>query len=92
VDTLRFDGAGRASVRLPVGTYRYRLAAGGSGTVAVEAYSEEFLPRTPALTARNTVATTTRSQRSSRDFPWLFLAAVIGFSGEWLARRRMGLR
>jgi hypothetical protein len=91
-DTLRFDGAGRAAVRLPPGTYRYRLAAGGSGTVAVEAYSTELLPRPPGLAPRTGVAAATGSQRSSRDLPWLFVAAVLGFSGEWLARRRMGLR
>jgi hypothetical protein len=91
-DTLRFDGAGRAQVWLPAGTYGYRLAPGGSGTVAVESYSEELLPRTPSLSPREPEVRGRRSQRSSRDLPWLFLAAVLGLAGEWLARRRMGLR
>ncbi len=91
-DTLRFDGGGRAEVRLPPGTYRYRLSLGGSGTVAVESYSEELLPREPALASRPARLETGRSERSSRDLPWLFLAAVLGFTGEWVARRRMGLR
>ncbi|MGH7516730.1 MAG: hypothetical protein ACREOC_04570 [Gemmatimonadales bacterium] len=91
-DTLRFDGAGRAEVRLPPGTYRYRLGLGGRGTVAVESFSEELLPRPPALAAREASATAGRSERSSRDLPWLFLVAVLGLSGEWVARRRMGLR
>ncbi len=91
-DTLRFDGAGRAEVRLPPGTYRYRLGPGGGGTVAVESYSEELLPREPALATRAARAAGSRSERSSRDLPWLFLAAVLGLTGEWVARRRMGLR
>jgi hypothetical protein len=48
-DTLRFDGSGHAEVRLPVGTYHYRLEGSGEGTVAVEQYSDEWLPRTVAL-------------------------------------------
>jgi hypothetical protein len=91
-DTLRFDGAGRAAVRLPPGTYRYRLGLGGRGTVAVESYSEELLPREPVLAAREARALSTRSGRSSRDLPWLFLVAVLGLAGEWVTRRRMGLR
>ncbi|MGH7629060.1 MAG: hypothetical protein ACREOF_06660, partial [Gemmatimonadales bacterium] len=91
-DTLRFDGSGRAQVRLPPGIYRYRLGLGGRGTVAVESFSEELLPRTPTLGAREVRPAGTRSERSSRDLPWLFLAAVLGLSGEWVARRRMGLR
>ena len=91
-DTLRFDGAGHAEVRLPPGTYQYRLEPAGSGTVAVEVYSDELLPRAPTLAARTASPTETRSQRSSRDLPWLFLAVLLGLTGEWVARRRMGLR
>ena len=79
-------------MRLPPGTYQYRLEPFGSATVAVEVYSEELLPRPPTLAARTATVGATRSQRSSRDLPWLFLAAVLGLTGEWAARRRMGLR
>ena len=51
-DTLRFDGAGLAEIRLPVGHYHYRLAGAGEGTVAVEEYSDEWLPRTATLNDR----------------------------------------
>ena len=50
-DTLRFDGGGHATVWLAPGEYRYRLAGGGGGTVAVEEYSEELRPRPLALTS-----------------------------------------
>jgi hypothetical protein len=91
-DTLRFDGAGRAAVRLPPGVYGFRLTPSGSGRVGVEAYSDELLPRPPALAPRDPQAAMRRSQRSSRDFPWLFLVTVLALTGEWVARRQMGLR
>jgi hypothetical protein len=91
-DTLRFDGAGRASVWLPPGEYRYRLGLGGSGTVAVEEYSAELLPRPVALTAHNARVALASTTRSAREWPWLFALCVVGLAGEWLARRRMGLR
>ena len=91
-DTLRFDGAGRAPVLLPPGEYRYRLAGGGGGTVAVEEYSDELLPSQIALTARTAQASRPRRRTSARDWLWLFGIAVAALSVEWLARRRLGLR
>jgi hypothetical protein len=91
-DTLRFDGAGRASVWLPPGTYRYRLGSGAGGTVAVEEYSDELLPRGVALQPRNGAAGPARGQTVARDWLWLFGLCVLAFAGEWLARRRLGLR
>jgi hypothetical protein len=91
-DTLHFDGNGRATVWLTPGEHRYRLATGGSGTVAVEEYSDELLPRLVTLTAHpgRRAPPTTRS--SARDWLWLFGLCVLALSGEWLARRRLGLR
>ena len=91
-DTLRFDGSGRSSVRLPPGEYRYRFAGGGGGTVAVEAYSDELLPAPVTLksrTARNPVST---GHTTARDWLWLFGLVIAALSVEWLARRRLGLR
>ncbi|MGE0353220.1 MAG: hypothetical protein AB7I33_02650 [Gemmatimonadales bacterium] len=91
-DTLHFDGEGLASIRLPVGTYRYRLEGGGSGTVAVETWSDEWLPRPVALEERaaEPVLATRRSQ--ARNWPWLFGLCILGLAGEWWFRRRAGLR
>ncbi|HKU60658.1 MAG TPA: hypothetical protein VJQ44_05520 [Gemmatimonadales bacterium] len=91
-DTLRFDGAGRASVRLPPGTYRYRFAGGAGGTVAVEEYSDELLPRRISLRPRNALLTAAAGRTVARDWLWLFGLCLLAFAGEWFARRRLGLR
>jgi hypothetical protein len=91
-DTLRFDGSGHASVWLRPGVYHYRLASGGGGTVAVETYSDELLPHPVMVAAHEARAPATRGQRSARDWPWLFAVCVAALAGEWVARRRLGMR
>jgi hypothetical protein len=91
-DTLHFDGDGRASVWLPPGEYRYRLSGGGSGIVAVEEYSDELLRRAVTLTAHDGRDTRSTGRTAARDWLWLFGICVLALSGEWLARRRLGLR
>ena len=91
-DTLRFDGSGRAAVWLPPGEYRYRLSGGGGGTVAVEAYSEELVPRPVVLQPHEARTLPPSGRRAARDWLWLFGLCVLGLVGEWLARRRLGLR
>ncbi len=91
-DTLRFDGAGRASVHLPPGQYRYRFPGGGGGTVAVEEYSDELLPSRPTLGSRTARAPRPEGRTAARDWLWLFGICVAALSLEWLARRRLGLR
>jgi hypothetical protein len=91
-DTHRFDGSGHAPVFLPPGVYRYRLGGGGGGTVAVETFSEELPPRPPALAAHEAETIPPVGRRAARDWLWLFALCVAALAGEWLARRRMGLR
>lgn len=92
-DTLEFDGAGRASAWLPPGAYQYRLEGGGNGLVAVEEYSDEWLPRPVTLTSREEVSVLASTAPSrARGWVWLFAVCVLGLAGEWLARRRLGLR
>jgi hypothetical protein len=91
-DTLRFDGEGRATAWLSPGEYRYRLSSGGSGTVAVEQYSDELLPRGVTLTPHTGRVQRPTSRTAARDWLWLFGLCVLALSGEWLARRRLGLR
>jgi hypothetical protein len=92
LDTLHFDGEGRATAWLSSGQYRYRLSSGGSGTVAVEQYSDELLPRAVTLTPHAGRAPRPISRTSARDWIWLFGLCVAALAGEWLARRRLGLR
>ncbi len=90
-DSLRFDGAGEASLNLPVGRYRYQLEGGGRGTVAVEPFSDELVPAVPSLERRDAEFAPTAPRRSLRDILWLFALAVAGFGSEWMIRRKVGL-
>ncbi len=91
-DTLRFGGAGRADVWLSPGEHRYALPGGATGIVAVEQYSDEFLPRPVSLAAHEGRARRAEGRSTARDWLWLFGICVLALSGEWLARRRLGLR
>jgi hypothetical protein len=91
-DSLRFDGAGQARLYLPPGRYRYRLAAGGEGTVAVEQYSSEWWPRQADLTSHVGQRPVPTDQGSARRLVWLFFLCVAALAGEWFVRRRLGLR
>ena len=91
-DTLRFDGSGHAEVRLPVGTYHYRLEGSGEGTVAVEQYSDEWLPRTVALQDHPVSGKSANASTNARQWLWLFGLCITGLAGEWWTRRRLGLR
>jgi len=91
-DTLRFDPSGRAALLLPPGVYRYALGGGSEqGIVAVETYSDEWLPRAPAITAQPGEATARRASVGLRDRWWLFVLAIAALAAEWTLRRRQGL-
>jgi hypothetical protein len=91
-DTLRFDPSGRAELLLPPGVYRYALSGGSEqGVIAVEQYSEEWLPRAPALTAQAGEATARLASVGLRDRWWLFVLAIGALATEWALRRRQGL-
>ena len=91
-DTLRFDGNGRASLWLPVGRHAYQVEGGGAGTLAVEEWSEEWLPRPAVLENREAPAISSTGFTSSRSWIWLFGLCIAGLSGEWFFRRKLGLR
>lgn len=91
-DTLSFDGTGRARVWLAVGRYRYATPDGFGGLVAVEPYSNEWLPGSVTLEARTPAAVASSARTSAREVLWLFGLVVLALAVEWLARRHMGLR
>jgi len=92
VDTLRFDAAGRAQLRLPPGVYHYAIGGGTErGVVAVETYSDEWLPRAPTLASQPGEATARLASVGLRDRWWLFVIAIAALATEWALRRRQGL-
>ena len=91
-DTLRFDAAGRAEVRLPPGDYRYSLGTPFErGVVVVEEYSDEWRPAAPVVTAQPGTAAGSIARIGLRDRWWLFAIAIAAFAAEWAWRRRQGL-
>jgi hypothetical protein len=91
-DTLRFDAAGRAELLLQPGIYRYALSGGPEqGVVAVETYSDEWVPRAPSLVSQSGEATARRASVALRDRWWLFVIAIAALATEWALRRRQGL-
>jgi hypothetical protein len=95
-ETLRFDVAGLAELRLPPGVYRYALGVGSSpaqerGVVAVEEYSDEWRPAVPVLAPQAGAPTGRVALTGLRDRWWLFAIAIAAFAAEWAWRRRQGL-
>lgn len=91
VDTLRFDAAGRAALRLAPGVYRYALAGGAErGLVAVEEYSDEWRPREPRAGAQAGAGAGRWTSVALRDRWWLYAVAIAAFAAEWAWRRRRG--
>ena len=92
VDTLRFDAAGRAELLLEPGTYRYALSGGTEqGVVAVETYSDEWLPRAPSIGPQAGETTARLASVGLRDQWWFFVIALAALATEWALRRRQGL-
>ena len=91
-DTLQFDGTGRVEVTLPPGRHPYQLSGGGRGVVAVESWSEEFVPRPPRLTPHEAARSAGVARSAFRDKGWPYLLILLLLCAEWWLRRRMGLR
>ncbi|HEX4629077.1 MAG TPA: hypothetical protein VH137_09830, partial [Gemmatimonadales bacterium] len=92
IDTLRFDAAGQAQLRLPSGTYRYTAMSGTeNGVVAVDTYSDEWRPAATALTDQPGAPQGGRVSVPLRERWWLFGLAIAAFAAEWAWRRRQGL-
>jgi hypothetical protein len=99
VDTVTSDRPDTGP--LPPGEYRYRARAGsrdvGEGGFTVESYSPEFTRPPVALaldsgdpSGRRTPGPGRNRPLRTTPWPWLLLAALL--AGEWILRRRWGLR
>jgi hypothetical protein len=89
---LRFNGARDASIAGGVGRYSYAIEGGGTGSFAVEPYSDELFPSPVTLREHAGSAALTTPRHSLRELVWLFGVAIAGFGMEWTLRRRLGLR
>ena len=89
-DTLRFAGDGRAQLRLEPGVYTYRLQGGGNGTVAVEEYSDEWLPQPITLTPGEGTLAAPAGHTRARNWPWLFGLCILGPGGGMVAAAEVG--
>ena len=90
---LRFpDGATVTETPpLPAGVYDARMD-GGSAVLVVNA-SRELVPRRPTITSGRTgVASALGDAVALRSMGWLYLLAVSILCGEWLLRRRAGVK
>jgi hypothetical protein len=69
------------------------MLSGGpeQGIVAVETYSDEWIPRAPSLRAQPGEATARLASTGLRDRWWLFMIAIAALATEWALRRRQGL-
>jgi hypothetical protein len=86
-------GADRTtSVALEPGVYRWRVRhpVRSEGTVAVEAYSPEFVPRTP-VEQEARPATVQTARVGLRELWWAFGIAMLALVIEWAVRVRRGL-
>jgi hypothetical protein len=67
-------------------------ARGGTGTIAVDTWSREWLPQPVAVTSRAMPAAASAGRTSARQWPWLYALVLLSLAAEWFARRRLGLR
>jgi hypothetical protein len=91
-DTLTFDGSGRAELRLPPGRYSYRWAGGGRGVMAVDRWSDEYLPQPVLLRTKEGSGVGQLIRNALREQWWIYFLIVALLSTEWWLRRRAGLR
>lgn len=92
VRTVRFGADGAAVLPLAPGVYRWRARgpAAADGTVAVEEYSAEFVPR--ARVAAGGAAAAARGPRVGlRELWWGFGIVMLLLLAEWAWRVRRGL-
>jgi hypothetical protein len=81
------------TVALPPGVYRWRAtgATEGRGITVVEAFSQEFVPRTPVPSVAAAGAVLEAGRIGVRELWWVFALAMLALFAEWAWRVRRGL-
>lgn len=102
VDTVTTGSMGLSSGRLAPGRYAYEAKGSegeplASGSFDVTATSEELIPASAAPTVSLRPEVTASQQqpgggRPLRTYLWPYVLAIMLLCGEWVARRRTGLR
>ncbi|HEX9165630.1 MAG TPA: hypothetical protein VF862_06945 [Gemmatimonadales bacterium] len=91
-DTLRFGADGQGVLRVEPGSYRYALADGAEGRFIVETWSAEWFPGPITLQQHEAAAQPRGGVRGLREAWWLYALGILAFCGEWVVRRRRGLK
>lgn len=92
-ELLALDADGTGAILLDPGVYEWRTddAPGERGWIAVEEYSDEFVPAPVTLDWQGTGQASVRRETSARSHWWLFALVAVAFGSEWAWRRRRGL-
>jgi len=84
---------------LPPGSYRYRVSSAAAvvteGRFDVAAATDEMVPSAvepAAAEGASTLVATQPAGRPLRTRPWPYLLVIALLCGEWIGRRRSGLR
>jgi len=89
---LPLDADGTGSMMLDPGVYQWSVGGlGDSGMLAVEEYSDEFVPQSVTLAWPATASRQGMRETMARSQWWWFALVALAFGGEWAWRRRRGL-
>jgi hypothetical protein len=90
---LRFGANNVHAESRPLAPGVYDVQAAGGTSLLVVNPSRELLPRRPTVQAGDHGSLAVAGERPrARDLPILFALAIVAFCGEWIVRRRAGLR
>ena len=90
---LRFGTGAALTHSAPLATGRYAARMKGGAAVLVINAADELVPRAPRAAAGRIGGAPPRGAApTARDAGWLYLLLVLLLCGEWILRRRAGMR
>lgn len=91
--TLRFGSSNMATESPPMEPGVYNVTTTGGNSLLVVNSSSELIPRRPTVREGSYgTRAAPGEQPRAQDYSWLFGAALLALCGEWILRRRVGLR